>query len=606
MSQREPGNRRKSGRNAKRRAPRPETLRRAKAPSLAPHTGADEQKPSTVILEGIKKVGSPRKRGKELKVQGMSLGVKFALVISLVAASLCCLASFVVYFQTKKALLAEIDRKGATSVKAVASLAKAYYQQTRELEHKQLTAETKEDKEKYAKEKYKVAKDYEAALQTMVSYTVDKEVLYSEEILNVCIYSCDVNDLQAGKCNMDNLKNTSDYQQYTELIEEEPIGTYIEVADGLLSQKGIYYKVRVYRVNVFPEEKKKLEAYVSISKKDIERTTGTVLFAILLVTLVAIGVGVLISVLLARLVTQPLRFLIQDVERVSSGDLDHTTVSTSRDEIGILARTFNVMTQNLKLAHQNELERQAREYELQIATDIQSHLLPSKIPKVKDYEIAAFYLPSKEVGGDYYDFLEIDSNHIGFIVADVSGKSIPGSMVMTMARALIRMQAFRTLSPAKMFSEVNRVLCKDIRKGMFVTAMYGVLDIASGELTLSSAGHNPAVIWRASTGQIEEANPKGMALGLAGSATFDKTIVEKKYQINFGDSVLFYTDGVPEAMSPDNEEFGEERFYRLVEKHGAETPNQVVNILVHTLEKWRRDYAQSDDITIVTFKRKQT
>lgn len=610
------GEKKKTARGAKRAGGRAEAARGAKVQEPKPAASRE----SSVILEGLKKVGSGRKRSKALKAQGLSLGKKFALVISLVAASLCCLASFIVYFQAEKSLLAEIDRKGAVAVKSVGALGNSYYDRYMNLldEEDNLPKEaSKEDRAKQTNKindrKYQLSTEYQKALETMVSIRVGEpgkeQRLYSEEMLNVCIHGkLPLQDIEAGAFNNTNedsrfkFDNTGPFESYAEAIEGEMYESYIEVADGTLSSKADISRVRAYRVKVLPNEK--LEAYVYISKKDIERTTNTVMFSIVLITIVAVVVAALISIFLARHVTHPLRYLIQDIEEVASGNLDHSTIVVSRDEIGILAATFNAMTKNLKVAHQTELERKAREYEMQIATDIQSNLLPSQIPKIEGYEIAAFYNPSKEVGGDYYDFLEIDSDHIGFIVADVSGKSIPGSMVMTMARALIRMLAFQTHSPAKMFSEVNRVLCKDIKKGMFVTSMYGLLKISTNEFTLSSAGHNPGIIWRAAEKKIELVNPKGMALGLGESILFNKTVHEQKYQLYPGDRVIFYTDGVTEAMSPESEEYGDERFYSLITAKGGEASNQLVNTLVETLDKWRRDCPQSDDITIVTFRKK--
>jgi sigma-B regulation protein RsbU (phosphoserine phosphatase) len=240
---------------------------------------------------------------------------------------------------------------------------------------------------------------------------------------------------------------------------------------------------------------------------------------------------------------------------------------------------------------------------MQIASEIQTTLLPSEIPKVDGYDIDAFYRPSKEVGGDYYDVITYNEEYMGFIVADVSGKGVPGSMVMTMARSLIRMEAFRNTSPAKMFSEVNKILAEDIRKGMFVTAMYAFMNLKTGQIHIASAGHNPAVIFRVSQNKNELIGPKGIALGLAKDRIFSRTINEETVQLNPGDRIVLYTDGVPEAMDPANEEFGDDRFYDWVAQNSHKKSASFIKDLVTTLDDWKQDAPQSDDITVVTWKR---
>lgn len=341
---------------------------------------------------------------------------------------------------------------------------------------------------------------------------------------------------------------------------------------------------------------------ILLSAAAIGDTQNKILFAIILATVMAIAIGAGVSFLLASQVTNPVRRLVEDIEIVAAGDLEHRTEATSNDEIGILAQTFDIMTSKMRIAHDQELSHQAREHELNIATEIQSNLLPKKIPQLQGYELGAFYRPSKEVGGDYYDFIEIDDDHLGIVVADVSGKGIPGSMVMTMARSLIRMEAKRNLSAKDTFVVCNRVIAQDIKRGMFVTAMYAIMDIKKGELLVASAGHNPMVLFREKLGKCTLVNPKGIALGFDKGPIFERTITEERVKLQQGDRVVLYTDGVPEAMSPASEEFGEKRFYKLVQDNGRKNSNQFVNLLVGALEEWKGPAEQSDDITITTFR----
>src|SRR5690349_16026569 len=225
---------------------------------------------------------------------------------------------------------------------------------------------------------------------------------------------------------------------------------------------------------------------------------------ILLPSLIAFGASLAIAAILSHRITKPVRLLMGDINQVSSGDLDHQTSARSTDEIGQLAASFNRMTTALRAAQEQELSTRAMEHELGIASEIQTNLVPKSMLKVPGYDVGAYYRPSKEVGGDYYDFIEIDENRSGLIVADVSGKGVPGSLIMAMARALIRMEAERNRNPstADTLARANQMLARDIKKGMFVTAIYGILDRTNHQIRVSSAGHNPMILWRARTDEI--------------------------------------------------------------------------------------------------------
>lgn len=344
------------------------------------------------------------------------------------------------------------------------------------------------------------------------------------------------------------------------------------------------------------------QAITVLSSEKIDEVKSQNNMSIATVILAGLVVGIGVAFFFSAFITKPISQLVSDIEMVAKGNLEHRTLVRSNDEIGLLAHTFDVMTRNLNMAHKSEVENRAREHELGIAQEIQANLLPKKIPQIAGYDLGCFYLPSKEVGGDYYDYIQIDENHLGLIVADVSGKGVPGSMVMTMARSLIRYEAQNNLDPVDTFIKVNRILAQDIRRGMFVTAMYLILDTRTGKMKVASAGHNPMVVFRDKTKKVEEINPNGIALGFDKGPIFERTIKAEELQLFKGDRLALYTDGVVEAMSPDNEEFGEEKFYQLCELHSHLTSSQYINLIVKELDKHRADAQQSDDITISTLK----
>ncbi|NUN50207.1 MAG: SpoIIE family protein phosphatase [Candidatus Brocadiae bacterium] len=375
----------------------------------------------------------------------------------------------------------------------------------------------------------------------------------------------------------------------------------ISIEEGIYSGGGTGRRTRAYRKPVLDEKGLEIgEVRVYVSATRIDAVKSKILTAMLVPLLIAVVIGGGIGFYLSTIVTRPLRGLLTDINIVSGGDLEHETKPQSTDEIGYLAKTFNLMTKSLSAAHEAELENKAMEHELNIATEIQAGLLPHRIPKIAGFEIGAYYRPSKEVGGDYYDFIQIDQNHLGIIVADVSGKGIPGSMVMTMARALIRMEAERNLSTADTLIKTNRILARDIRRGMFVTCLYALMDVRTRTMLVSSAGHNPMAIWRKATKKYELINPNGIALGFDKGPIFERTIKEQQVQLQPGDRVVLYTDGVVEAMDSKNVEFGDDRFYNMIQTLAEKDSNVFIKTVMDTLDEHKGDAPQHDDITLVT------
>ncbi len=347
-----------------------------------------------------------------------------------------------------------------------------------------------------------------------------------------------------------------------------------------------------------PSKQMRIRVYLDAGK--VEAAAGRMQMTLFGLALLSILIGGVAGWIFSGTIISPIQQLLEDIQTVSTGDLEHRTKSQTDDEIGVIARTFDRMTRSLKEAQERELEAKALEHELNIAMEVQGKLLPQWKPQIEDWDMDAYYKPSKEVGGDYYDFIEIDEDRIGMIVADVSGKGIPGSMVMTMTRAMLRMEASRHKNTEDTLKRVNRMLAKDIRRGMFVTCMYVILNKKSQQLLVSSAGHNPLVLWREEEQQVKTVNPNGIALGFDEGPVFDRSIEERILKMKPGDRFTLYTDGVVEAMSPEEEEFGDQRFYELCGRLADRESNQFTNIVVQQIDNHQGDAPQHDDITILT------
>jgi serine phosphatase RsbU (regulator of sigma subunit) len=345
---------------------------------------------------------------------------------------------------------------------------------------------------------------------------------------------------------------------------------------------------------------------VDIAARSVQRVASNLYMTIGIAVLIAISVVVGVAQWLASTITKPLVMLMRDMKTVAQGNLEHKTEAHSKDEIGVLASEFNRMTENLKIAQSALVEQEKAEYELSIAREVQRQLLPADAPTFVGFDCAAYYQGAKAVSGDYFDFIPLGDDLWGFIIADVSGKGIPGSMVMAVTRTIIRLVANKHRdNAAETLKETNRLIAKQIKRGMFVTACYAILDLNTRRLTYASAGHNPIVIYRAATKAYELAQGKGIALGFNEGPVFDKTIQQQTTVLGAGDAFFLYTDGFPEAMNAKNQEFGEEEFYQAIAAHGGEDVRQCVSHLVGAIAAHRGKHEQSDDLTMIAVRNTQ-
>ena len=243
-------------------------------------------------------------------------------------------------------------------------------------------------------------------------------------------------------------------------------------------------------------------------------------------------------------------------------------------------------------------ERERIEQELQVARRIQQELLPDSIPKLDGWRLATYYGPAREVGGDFYDFLELSSGRLGLVVGDATGHGMPAALVMASTRGMLRAVVQSLESPGEVLARVNEALVADIPPSTFVTCFYGVLDPESGRFLYANAGHN--LPCRRHNGQADELRARGMPLGLMPGTGYE----EKEAVLEKGDSTLFYSDGLVEAHDPQREMFGFPRLRRLVAEHAEE--GSLVDFLMDELRSFTGDgWEQEDDITLVTLHRSE-
>jgi sigma-B regulation protein RsbU (phosphoserine phosphatase) len=251
--------------------------------------------------------------------------------------------------------------------------------------------------------------------------------------------------------------------------------------------------------------------------------------------------------------------------------------------------------------HQEEIARERLEQELDFGQQIQLSMLPEDCPVVPGWECAAFYQAARQVGGDFYDFFELPGKpgRLGLVIADVADKGVPAALMMALSRTVVRTAAADGRSPSAALTLANELILKDSRGDLFVTAFYAALD-PSGRLTYANAGHNRPLWLRSRTGQIEELAARGIALGVLE----DIELEEREIDVTPGDILMFYTDGVTEAMDADGQQFGAQRLRQvLAASPGASAP-ATLTAVEDALRAFTGDTPQSDDIALFVVRRR--
>jgi predicted ester cyclase len=283
-------------------------------------------------------------------------------------------------------------------------------------------------------------------------------------------------------------------------------------------------------------------------------------------------------------------------------DLTNRAIVIHRIVGGKIAEEWGLGTIGLKLRgqrlEQEIRERERVEQELRVARSIQQASLPKDVPEVEGWEISPQYRPAREVGGDFYDFLELPNGRLGLVVGDATGKGVPAALVMASARSMLRAlaQALGSSSPGEVLGRVNDSLVTDIPPNMFVTCFYAILDPESGHLVYANAGHD--MPYHRRDGDAEELRARGMPLGLMPGMSYE----EKETVLDAGEAVFFYSDGLVEAHDPKGEMFGFPRLRTLVAEHGEE--RSLGDFLLEQLYSFTGEgWEQEDDITLLTLER---
>jgi serine phosphatase RsbU (regulator of sigma subunit) len=239
--------------------------------------------------------------------------------------------------------------------------------------------------------------------------------------------------------------------------------------------------------------------------------------------------------------------------------------------------------------------------ELAMARQIQLSILPHTLPKLQGLDIAARFLPMTSVAGDFYDFIAIDDRHLGILIADVSGHGLPSALIASMLQVALTAQRAHASEPGKVLCGLNQALCGKFTQN-FVTAAFVYMDLDNNCMRYAGAGHPPLLLCPASSGKAAKVVENGLILGLFPEATFEA----RELPLEPGDRIVLYTDGIPEAANPAQEEFGVDRFMRFMENNKSLSADQFADAFLDEISRWSQhspDQGQQDDVTLLVIGR---
>jgi serine phosphatase RsbU (regulator of sigma subunit) len=252
--------------------------------------------------------------------------------------------------------------------------------------------------------------------------------------------------------------------------------------------------------------------------------------------------------------------------------------------------------------HREEIKQQRLEQELAVARQIQLTFLPEVLPVMPGWEFAAYYQAARMVGGDFYDFFELpgEPGQLGMVIADVTDKGVPAALFMALSRTLIRTTALSGRSPGAALARANQLILKDSQANRFVSAFYATLDTGSGKLAYANAGHNRPLWLQVATGELQELAARGIVLGVL----YDLDLEECEIDVAPGDVLVFYTDGVTEAIDANHQLFGEDRLRAAVKANPEGSAQEVLEAIVQAVNTFTGNSPPSDDLTLFVVKRR--
>ena len=290
-------------------------------------------------------------------------------------------------------------------------------------------------------------------------------------------------------------------------------------------------------------------------------------------------------------------------QAMNNGAFDFATKPIDLDDLSVTIEKAIEQINFIKAMQQEHMQLESIKSDLAVASEIQQAILPRIFPpfpeNAQEIDIAASMNAAKDVGGDFYDFFRIDDDHISFVIADVSGKGVPAAIFMAVSRTLIRATGIRGVTPSECITYCNSLLVEESVNCMFVTAFYGIYNLRTGEVTYTNAGHNPPYVVKADGSIHRLPITKNVLVGFVE----DFQYTEDTVQLEHGDTLLLYTDGVTEAINVNCEEYGIGRLKAVLAHHAQSNCQEMIDAVKADVKAFAGEEEQSDDITLLAIKR---
>ena len=322
--------------------------------------------------------------------------------------------------------------------------------------------------------------------------------------------------------------------------------------------------------------------------------------------IVCFAIAVIGAIVMSVSLTRPLLRLTRAARTISEGNLTtRIEGKEKKDEIGELSKAFNKMVNDLRqyidqLTETTKAKERA-EGELRLAKNIQQSFLPKNFPELGEIDVWGKCDPAREVGGDYFDFFQIDKENYGMVIGDVSGKGVPAALFMAVSRTLFRILSSQEYSPDYVLTEFNnRLVALDQGANMFITLFYGVFNTKNGNLLYSTAGHNMPYIRTSATEGKFKILPKMQTMVAGMMDGIPMQLAET--HLKKGDIIVLYTDGMVEALNEQDEEFGEEKLAELLVKYSDLSAKDMCSLLIEDVQNFQKGRPQFDDMTMFILK----
>jgi serine phosphatase RsbU (regulator of sigma subunit) len=355
----------------------------------------------------------------------------------------------------------------------------------------------------------------------------------------------------------------------------------------------------VFRTPVISQDKSIGDVFLAYSKQELHDSIASGIRITLSVSFAALVLGLVLASFFFQRISRPMKVMMEGVKTLADGNLDAKIRMPGKNEFRVLANSFNEMAFRIAAAQQEHIVKERMDRELEIARDIQRTLLPEHVHVPDGYQIGHHYDSATEVGGDYLDVVRVGESKVGLVMADVSGKGVPGLVVMAMIKIMVQNLIAKGTPPKEIVRKLNSALLGNIRRNMFVTFFVAILEGETGSVVFSNAGHNPVLLYNGDTDRARFFKMDGPPMGTFPDGVFAEHLREYRIDLTPGDLLLQYTDGLNESMNKNGEQFTLDRIIAISNEHGSEGAKSLVGRLVRAEAAFRGSAPQSDDLTLL-------